>query len=78
MFLAQEVPQLQDGQSVHLQSSYVPKDDDDLKVEWKFEGKEIVNSSRVKTIADFGFVMLDILQMDSKESGTYTCRIFNK
>ena len=75
---SQEVPQLQDGQSVHIQCSYVPKDDDDLKVEWSFEGKEISNSSRIKTIADFGFVMLDILQMDSKESGTYTCRIFNK
>ena len=69
---------LRDGQSVHLQCSYLPVADPDLTVDWTFNGKPIQNSSRLKTIADFGFASLDIVGIDSRDSGSYQCHIKNK
>ena len=69
---------LKDGQSVHLQCALSPVNDPDLKVEWFFNQNQLPNSSRLKTVADFGFVMLDIAGIDSRDSGEYTCRAWNK
>ena len=32
-------------------------------------------SRRIKAVADFGVVSLDIASVDSKDSGTYTCKL---
>ena len=69
---------LKDGQSVHLQCALEPVNDPDLKVDWYFNDQPLPNSSRVKTVADFGYVMLDIAGVDSRDSGKYTCRAHNK
>lgn len=69
---------LTEGQSVHLQCALEPVNDTDLKVEWFFNDQALPNSSRLKTVADFGFVMLDIAGVDSRDSGKYTCRAWNK
>lgn len=69
---------LRDGQSVHLQAGLVPANDPTLQVEWTFNGKPLPQSSRVKTVCDFGHVMLDIAGVDSRDSGEYICRAFNK
>ena len=69
---------LKDGQSVHLQCALSPVNDPDLKVEWFCNQNPLPNSSRLKTVADFGYVMLDISGMDSRDSGQYTCRAWNK
>lgn len=69
---------LKDGESVHFQCALEPVNDSDLKVEWLFNGENLPNSFRIKTVADFGFVMLDIAGVDSRDSGTYTCRAWNK
>jgi len=74
----QDILNLRDGQSVHLQASLVPVHDQNLCVEWKFNGKPLPNSSRIKTVCDFGYVMLDIAAADSRDSGEYTCRAYNK
>ena len=70
--------ELFDGQSVHLQCALSPVNDPDLKVEWLFNNKPMSHSSRLKTVADFGYVMLDIAGVDSQDTGKYTCRAWNK
>ena len=55
-----------------------PTNDPDLKIDWKFNGNPLPNSSRIKTVSDFGFVMLDIASVDSKDSGEYICTATNK
>lgn len=74
----QDLLNLKDGQSVHMQCALEPVNDPDLKVEWFFNDKPLPNSSRLKTVADFGYVMLDIAGVDSRDSGSYTCRAWNK
>ena len=74
----QDVLNLKDGESVHLQVGLTPVHDPNLFVEWKFNGKPLPNSSRLKTVSDFGYVMLDIAAADSRDSGEYTCRAYNK
>jgi titin len=73
-----DINDLKDGDSVHLQCSLEPVNDADLKVEWFFNGKPLPHSSRLKTVADFGYVMLDIAGIDSRDSGEYSCRAWNK
>ena len=68
---------LTDGESVHCQCSFTPINDPDLRVIWKKDGKEISNSNRLKTVADFGFASLDISNVDSRDSGKYSCVIKN-
>ena len=63
---------------MHLQCSYVPSSDPGLKVEWTHDGKPIAESSRLKTVSDFGFVMLDIAGADTRDSGLYECTISNR
>jgi hypothetical protein len=69
---------LREGESVHLQCSYVPVDDADLTVSWTCNGSAISESYRLKTVADFGFAMLDISGADTRDAGTYVCTISNK
>ena len=69
---------LNDGESVHLQCALEPVNDPDLKVAWLFNDEPLSNSSRIKTVADFGYVMMDISGIDSRDSGKYTCRAWNK
>ena len=69
---------MREGENIHLQASYVPVDDQDLVVEWTKDGEAIKDSSRLKTISDFGFVMIDLAKADSRDTGKYECRISNK
>ena len=69
---------LKDGESVHMQCALEPINDPDLKVSWFFNDQPLPNSSRIKSVADFGYVMLDISGVDSRDTGKYTCRAWNK
>jgi len=69
---------LKEGESAHLQCSYVPTDDADLSVSWTREGAPIEDSYRLKSVSDFGFAMLDISAADTRDSGQYVCTISNK
>ena len=64
--------------SAHFECNVLPKNDPDLKIDWKVNGKPLPESSRIKTVADFGFVMLDISPVDSHDSGEYICTATNK
>ncbi len=67
-----------EGSSVHLQCAYSPANDSDLTVQWKLNGKPMQSSSRLKTVADFGYAMLDISKFEEKDQGEYSCHITNR
>ena len=69
---------LKDGMSAHFECNVTPVKDPDLKIDWKFNGSPLANSCRIKTISDFGYVMLDISSADSRDSGEYICTATNK
>ena len=69
---------LHDGMSAHFECQVTPANDPNLKVEWKFNGNPLPNSSRIKTVSDFGFVVLDIAGVDSRDSGEYICTATNQ
>lgn len=69
---------LKDGQSAHFECTVVPVNDPNLKVEWFHNGQPILQSSRIKTVSDFGFVVMDISYVQSHDSGEYVCKASNK
>ena len=48
------------------------------QIQWFLNGKQLKTGSRVKTISDFGFVVLEISPTYPEDSGEYTCRAINK
>lgn len=69
---------LKDGQSAHFECTLIPVNDPDLKVEWYHNGKLMRHSNRIKTVSDFGYVVLDIAYLQDHDSGEYVCRAYNK
>uniref|UniRef100_A0A1I8N5F2 Ig-like domain-containing protein n=2 Tax=Musca domestica TaxID=7370 RepID=A0A1I8N5F2_MUSDO len=69
---------LKDGQSAHFECTLIPVNDPDLKVEWYHNGKLMRHSNRIKTVSDFGYVVLDISYLQDHDSGEYVCRAYNK
>jgi titin len=74
----QDIVGLKDGQSAHFECTLVPVNDPDLKVEWYHNKQQILQSSRIKTVSDFGFVVMDISYIQDHDSGEYVCRAYNK
>lgn len=70
--------QLIEASSLHLEGQYEPKNDPNLKIEWYFNGKVLEHGSRFKMTNDFGFVTLDVTDVYERDSGIYTCKVFNK
>jgi len=55
-----------------------PINDPSMKVEWFHNGKQLSAGSRIKTINDFGFVILEVANVMTRDSGNYTCKAVNK
>uniref|UniRef100_A0A0N5C356 Ig-like domain-containing protein n=1 Tax=Strongyloides papillosus TaxID=174720 RepID=A0A0N5C356_STREA len=66
------------GDSVHFNCRYEPQDDNKLQIQWYLNGKPLKVGSRVKTISDFGFAVLEINPVYPEDSGEYICRAVNK
>lgn len=49
-----------------------------LQVEWYHNGKALWSGSRIKTINDFGFVILEIAGCYQRDGGLYQCKATNK
>lgn len=59
----------------HFECRLTPINDPSLRVEWFHNGKPLTAGSRIKTINDFGFVILEIAQIDTRDTGLYTCKV---
>lgn len=66
-----------EGDRVHFTARYEPINDNKLMVQWYLDGRPLRTSSRVKTINDFGIVVLEISPSYPEDSGEYTCRAVN-
>uniref|UniRef100_A0A1I7XLF8 Immunoglobulin I-set domain protein n=1 Tax=Heterorhabditis bacteriophora TaxID=37862 RepID=A0A1I7XLF8_HETBA len=67
-----------EGDRAHFTARYEPLNDNKLQVQWFLDGRPLKTGSRVKTINDFGFVVLEISPVYPEDSGEYTCRAINK
>ncbi|OQV22407.1 Titin [Hypsibius exemplaris] len=73
----QPVPELREGQSIHLECSVSPPNDPTLQIEWFFNGRPLHSGSRFRTFNDFGSIGLDILTVIAEDSGQYTVKASN-
>lgn len=48
------------GDRVHFSARYEPVDDNQLRIQWFLNNRPLFNGSRVKTINEFGYVVLEI------------------
>lgn len=69
---------VRENEFVHLESRLVPIGDPTLKVEWYFNQEPFTTGSRFRTISEFGYVVLEILEAFARDSGTYECRASNQ
>jgi titin len=60
-----------------MQAQIEPTNDNQLVVEWLYNGTPLSSGHRFKLVHAFGYVALDILYAYGQDSGTYTCRISN-
>ncbi|XP_013787479.1 titin-like, partial [Limulus polyphemus] len=69
---------MHEGESAHFEARLIPTDDPDLKLEWFKDGKPLRAGTRIRTIHDFGFVVLEISPVYPEDSGIYSCRAVNR
>ncbi|CAJ0920993.1 unnamed protein product, partial [Mesorhabditis belari] len=69
---------LDEGDRAHFNARYEPTNDNHLQVQWYHNGRPLLKGSRVKTIHDFGYCVLEISPVYPEDSGDYTCRAVNR
>lgn len=66
---------LTENSLAHFECRLNPVNDASMRVEWFHNGKPLSAGSRVKTINDFGFVILEVSGVYIRDSGLYTCKV---
>ncbi|KAG7174092.1 Titin-like 20 [Homarus americanus] len=74
----QSLEGLKDGDSAHFECTLIPIGDPNMKVEWFHNGQPLRNATRIKTVSDFGFVVLDIAYLQNHDAGEWLCKATNK
>lgn len=69
---------LAENSLAHFECRLIPINDQSMRVEWFHNGKALSAGSRIKTINDFGFVILEIAGCYQRDSGLYTCKATNR
>uniref|UniRef100_A0A914XU94 Ig-like domain-containing protein n=1 Tax=Plectus sambesii TaxID=2011161 RepID=A0A914XU94_9BILA len=69
---------LTDGQSAVFDCKFTPANDPNLKIAWLLNGHAILASSRVSTMADFGYAVLEINPCALQDAGEYTVVAVNQ
>jgi titin len=69
---------LAENSLAHFETRLTPINDPSMKVEWFHNGKQLSAGSRIKTINDFGFVILEVANVLTRDSGNYTCKAVNR
>lgn len=67
---------LTENSLAHFECRLIPVNDPSMRVEWFHNGKPLSAGSRIKTINDFGFVILEVAGVYQRDSGLYTCKVF--
>lgn len=61
-----------EGQKAHFEVRLEPQSDSSMVIEWYFNSEVIMSANRIRFYNDFGYVALDISDVRSTDSGTYT------
>lgn len=69
---------LTENSLAHFECRLTPVNDPSMRVEWFHNGKALWAGSRIKTINDFGFVILEVSGIYQRDSGLYTCKATNR
>lgn len=69
---------LSENSLAHFECRLTPVNDPSMRVEWFHNGKALWSGSRIKTINDFGFVILEVAGCYQRDSGLYTCKATNR
>lgn len=69
---------LTENSLAHFECRLTPVNDPSMRVEWYHNGKALWAGSRIKTINDFGFVILEVSGIYQRDSGLYTCKATNR
>ena len=69
---------LAENSLAHFETRLTPINDPSMRVDWFHNGKQLSAGSRIKTINDFGFVILEVANVMNRDSGNYTCKAVNK
>ena len=69
---------LAENSLAHFETRLTPINDPSMRVEWFHNGKQLNAGSRIKTINDFGFVILEVANVLARDSGNYTCKAVNR
>lgn len=69
---------LSENSLAHFECRLIPVNDPSMRVEWYHNGKPLWAGSRIKTINDFGFVILEVAGIYQRDSGLYTCKATNR
>lgn len=56
-----------------MEAQIEPTNDNQLVVEWLFNGQPLFHGHRFRTTHDFGYVALDILYAFAQDNGEYVC-----
>ena len=67
-----------EGQAAVFDCKFSPANDPNLKIAWLHNGKGILASSRVNTMADFGYAVLEINPVAVMDRGEYTVVVVNQ
>lgn len=66
-----------EGTPIHLEATFQPARDNELRVEWQFNGAPLGASQLIKTRSELGWAALDITTVNPDHEGVYTLRIIN-
>ncbi|KAJ8687530.1 hypothetical protein QAD02_023324, partial [Eretmocerus hayati] len=69
---------LSENSLAHFECRLQPVNDSSMRVEWFHNGKPLLAGSRIKTIYDFGFVILEVANCYQRDAGLYTCKAINR
>lgn len=75
--LPASVAQLREGALLHVDAQLQPVADPTLVVEWFHNGEPVRETARMKTIHDFGYVVLELCPAEPQDTGTWVCRARN-
>lgn len=71
--ISKHTTDLREGDSAHIEASLTPIGDSTMTVEWLFNGEPLQASNRINTIHSFGYVIFEIFNTRTEDSGIYTC-----
>ena len=69
---------LEQGDVGHFEANLEPRKDGNMNIEWIFNNKPLLESSRFKKTHAFGMVILEIMGIRKSDEGKYTCVAKNK